>query len=61
MLTKPELEGAIVFQELLQIMENLGFKEEGRKNDGDYSSSDHEEEEEEEYENGDQEQNDGSE
>ena len=40
MLTKPELEGAIVVQELLQIMENLGFKEEANGDDDSSSEED---------------------
>ena len=39
-LTKPELEGTIVVQELLQIMENLGFKEEYENNDESSSEED---------------------
>ena len=33
-LTKPELEGAIVMQELLQIMENLGLYDDSQADDG---------------------------
>ena len=33
-LTKPELEGAIVMQELLQIMENLGLYDDSQAEDG---------------------------
>ena len=43
-LTKPELDGAIVVQELLQIMENLGFKEEYPNNDESSSEDDEEDE-----------------
>ena len=41
MLTKPELNGAIVVQELLQIMENLGIYEDSEvENRDDYDDDD---------------------
>ena len=43
-LTKPELDGAIVVHELLQIMENLGFKEGEGEDDDEEDASDEEEE-----------------